>query len=152
MLDRQVYANVLRAALLEWKDSVKEMVRETTPSTPLPRERKIVLIPGALSWPYTRMRDPKDKNRDPDIFYYVWGRDVWRGYTALDDNALPDIIIRLCAGQPRLILRVLRRIQAASAWCRARGEGRKRQAEEILRQQAQAVQALEAEAALAALK
>jgi ABC-type nitrate/sulfonate/bicarbonate transport system substrate-binding protein len=54
--------------------------------------------------------------------------------------------------QPRLVLRAVRRLQAAAAWCRARAAGRQRAAQEILRQQSKAVEALEAEAILANLK
>jgi hypothetical protein len=40
---------------------------------------------------------------------------------------------------------------AAAAWCRARAEGRRRMAQEILRQQARALETIENERAMQAL-
>jgi hypothetical protein len=57
-----------------------------------------------------------------------------------------------CGWQPRKVLRALRRLQAIAAWCRARRAGLERAAQEILRQQARAMEQLEAEAAMAALQ
>ena len=62
-----------------------------------------------------------------------------------------DSLLAVCGHQPRKVLRCLRRIQAATAWCYARAEGRKRAAEEILRQQQGAADTLKAEAAMQAL-
>ncbi len=43
------------------------------------------------------------------------------------------------------------RLRQAAAWCRARVEGRRRAAREILRQQGRDLEALEAEAAIRSL-
>jgi hypothetical protein len=61
-------------------------------------------------------------------------------------------VLREDTGQhPRDLLRALRRIQAAAAWCRARTAGLQRALEEVARQQARAVEALETEAAVRTL-
>lgn len=66
-------------------------------------------------------------------------------------RSMASIIVHNCGYQPRKVLRAIRRIEAAAAWCEARVAGLKRQAEEILRQQASATEQLEAMAALQAL-
>lgn len=60
------------------------------------------------------------------------------------------VLVRALA-TPRRVLRCLRRIQAATAWCRARQAGQQRAAAEIARQQAPWVDQLAAEAAGRAL-
>jgi hypothetical protein len=61
-------------------------------------------------------------------------------------------ILKLLGYQPRNVLRALRRIQAATAWCQARAQGRRRAAREILHQQRAAAAILEAEVAIRALQ
>ena len=70
----------------------------------------------------------------------------------VDSLTIVQRIIDRSGAHPRRLLRALRRIEAATAWCYARAEGRKRMAEEILRQQAKARETLEAEAAIRALR
>ena len=110
--------------------------KKIVPRTPLPRPRAFWIVPGQVAWPY---QDDLD-------------RVSVRGYGEVCTTArTAERIAELCGFQPRRILRALRRIQAAEAWCRARIEGRRRAAEEIVRQQARAVSVLEAEIAMGKL-
>lgn len=65
---------------------------------------------------------------------------------------LAETIARQCRYRPRSMLRALRRLQAAAAWCRAREAGVRRQAADIMRAQAAAADVLRAEAAMRALR
>lgn len=65
---------------------------------------------------------------------------VWR------DNRSADIVTQICEicrWQPRRILRAVRQIEAATAWCTARVAGLQREHEHMLAQQAHAVRVLE---------
>lgn len=123
------------------------MTANVRPFVSLPRGKEFVICPG-IKWPGWN-----EKERSFSFHYfdapYTWGG---LRYDTAEVEHLAGQILQLCQYQPRLVLRALRRIQATIAWCEARTEGRKRAAEEILRQQAKAVEALEAEAALQALK
>lgn len=122
---------------------IRAMLEPTQPKTPLPRPRLFVLLPGTVVWPFTTRRE-------------VWWLNVrvresrWdRMYVT--DTSLADVLITKTRERPRAILRVLRRIQAATAWCQARRAGRERAANEIRRQQAPGREALEAEIVLLTL-
>ncbi len=139
------YQKILISALEELNHAADLLMKHTAPITPLPQHR-IFKIYAGITYPnldpnglplYKEIRPTRDKYATNLGYYSV---------------RIADEILAVCKHQPRLILRALRRIQAATAWCEARAEGRKRMAEEILRQQANAVEALNAEAAMLALK
>lgn len=138
------YQDIIIAALEELRAAVGRLVKKTSPATPEPRPR--IFHFGHYTWPSIYSDGPHwgviySPSKKESLYINDWNRPF----------AVSQIIAG-CDHQPRLILRALRRIQAATAWCEARTEGRKRQAEEILRQQQAAVEALEAEAAMLALK
>lgn len=146
-----MYQKIIEAALKDLREAVKKMTAKTDPQTPLCRKREFIFAEDKnghkIIWPYK------------DDFYKVSpGQDAWLyslsmgSYQVNNLSYLVTNIIDIIGNQPRKILLALRRIQAATAWCEARAEGRKRQAEEIKRQQAKAIAALEAEAILSALK
>lgn len=58
------------------------------------------------------------------------------------NNRAVIAVLNASRGQPRLILRALRRVENIVAWCEARRQGRLRSSQEILRQQAKAVSTL----------
>lgn len=137
----KTWESLLETALRELGSAVKVMVRPTFPATSEPRPRIFRFTDGLL-WPYVAKGEVSwNKFHRPDECYVY----------SIEGEFSAVKIINECGGQPRKVLRALRRIQAATAWCYARAEGRKRQAEEILRQQASAVEALEAEAVMQAL-
>lgn len=141
----KTWESLLETALRELGSAVKVMVRPTFPATSEPRPRIFRFTDGLL-WPYVAKGEVswnKFHRPDEDFFFSFGGEFV--------DRRSVIKIMNECGCQPAKILRALRRIQAATAWCYARAEGRKRQAEEILRQQASAVEALESEAAMQAL-
>jgi len=133
------YKKLLNAALSDLDRAQGQMNKDTVPRTPIPRPRIFQITPR-VRWPYIRS--------DGGV---QWSLCMSRKYPLHLQKTL-DNILNDCHYQPRAFLRALRRIQAATEWCRARTDGRRRMAEEILRQQAKAVESLEAEAVMAALK
>lgn len=145
MAVRQEYEQLIEKALRELGSAVKVMVGPTFPATEPPRPR-IFSFSGGLFWPYvTKGEVSWKKFYCPGEYYlFTFGDDFC-------DRRSVIKIINVCGCQPAKILRALRRIQAATAWCYARAEGRKRQAEEILKQQKNAMEILEAEKVMIAL-
>ena len=144
------YNKLLESALAALNRAVDQLKQNTVPSTAMPRPR-VFHITRNVVWPQVR-----DTGTGPywKVLYFEFeenrkGRSIEYEYMRRE---AAELIARSCGYQPRKILAALRRLQAATAWCYARAEGRKRQAEEILRQQASALEVLEAEAALQALE
>ena len=139
------YVRILTAALTDLATAARKLTVETVPQTPLPRPREFVFISAdgkKVSWPATEAGTKR-----------VWWEYCRTAVAAVcRTDAAASSILLLSRYQPRPILRALRRIQAATAWCEARAEGRRRAAQEILRQQRAAAEVLEAEAAMQALK
>jgi hypothetical protein len=133
-LKKKEMEDLVTEALNELKRAASALEAPTYPQTPLPRPKQFPLVGG-----------------------YVW---EWRnggGYTIIRERRGQDtwlersgavVLVRACGYQPRQVLRLLRRIQAATAWCEARRQGRERLAQEILRQQKKALEALEAESVI----
>lgn len=141
-MEAQQTMAVLAEAVRDLYSAAIEMAKSTIPRTPMPRIRRFA-ITERMSWPYT------DSQGTPDVEkVLVEGR----GFMSLRSEDVAREVFYECEGQPKKILRALRRIQAATVWCRARAEGRRRMAEEILKQQKRAVEVLEAEIAISALK
>jgi hypothetical protein len=157
MMTETAARKLIGAALLQLNEAVGEMLRATTPATPLPRPRVFVLgghpkSQKAVVWPVVdnstvdfsaaRILLPNECMRS---------RRIQQINRKIGSPVLTDAIMETCGGQPKLLLRALRRIQAAAAWCRARAAGRERAAKEILRQQAHIAAALQAEAVVTTL-
>ena len=145
------YQGVIVAALKDLGTAADGLKRGTFPATPLPRP-KIIHFVGRYSWPKLY-----DLHHGGVCFLTISSGEAFSDTMPLIHSTrerlrLAENIITECKHQPRLILRTLRRIQAATAWCETRTEGRNRAAAEILRQQSAAVEALEAEATMLALK
>jgi len=135
-----VYEKIIGQALRDLDQAVEQMLKPTEPTTAPPRA-KIFMFAENIFWPYANDR------HNPE-----WGYFNHEGCRhTLSHRANVTVIVNECGSQPRKVLRCLRRIQAATAWCYARAEGRKRAAEEILRQQQGAADTLKAEAAMQAL-
>jgi len=119
-MNRKDYVVIVEKYLKELREARKELLSETTPSTPLPRPRRF--------WFTRKHYFPYD-----DFNHVATCKSFCSLANFLDD--LAQEICEVCEWQPRKILRAIRRIAAAAEWCRKRAEGRKRHAEEILRQQ-----------------
>ena len=144
------YNKLLESAIAALDRAVNQLKQSTVPRTAMPRPR-VFRITRNVVWPQVR-----DTGTGPywKVLYFEFeesrkGRSIEYEYMRRE---AAEMIARSCSYQPRKILAALRRLQAATAWCYARAEGRKRAAEEILRQQASALEILEAEAALQALE
>jgi hypothetical protein len=149
---------VVRAALERWAQAAHHLAqaRKSHLSSPAIREREFVLVAHAsgrltvgLSSDEGELRgielggDLRRSTCDPahiHHYHYVWGGKGLRG---------PELVITAARGQPRLILRAVRQLEAATAWCNARVAGLERADAELHRQQARVVEVLQAMADLA---
>ncbi len=134
---RDLMVKEVGAALRLLEKAVGELLKETIPHTPLPRPRTYRITPRHV-WPgpgegdaYRFLGHEVETKRGPQIYR-----------VAFYEGAAQDIC-QACGWQPGKVLRAIRQIEAAARWCRARAEGRRRAAEEILRQQEGALRALE---------
>ncbi|MER3603776.1 MAG: hypothetical protein C4298_08610 [Thermus sp.] len=126
----------------EFSSAVRKLKEQTKPATNLPRPRFFVILPpDRVVWPFRGKYGVEWGYVAVNIPGYSKSLEVTSWVLT---KALADAV----GHQPRGALRVLRRFQAAADWCRARHAGRVRAAREIVRQQAQACAALEAEAIL----
>ncbi|MBT9258227.1 MAG: hypothetical protein KM310_00510 [Clostridiales bacterium] len=138
---REQHIQLVARALKQLADEFRNLIADTYPATPLPRFRRFELARG-IAWP----RDTDTQSKF-DLYYLEVGGRIF----TITSSDLAEKIVDLSEGKPRHILRSIRRIEAAAEWCRARAEGRKRMAEEILRQQKRAKEVLDAEIALMVL-
>jgi hypothetical protein len=130
---------LLTRALGELARSQERLLAAVAAGMPMPRPRVVELVRtptgdrliwpapvpgpaplGAVCWEWAPLPSGADGGRT------VWRMDSVRGR----EWVASDLAMRL-GWQPRPVLRALRRIQAAAAWCRARVESR-RQAEAAL--------------------
>lgn len=142
-MDQKTATRLLQAALVQLLDAARRLENlETDPKVPRPRPRTFYFGAG-WRWPSRKhgvawdTAERWDGGHVGGILGLYW----------LAPSLWNDL-----GGQPRRVLRALRRIQAATAWCEARMEGMRQAAAEIVRQQQAAEDALQAEAALQALK
>lgn len=139
-MSHEEHIELITSAVASLKKSVERLLEQTYPATPLPRFRKFEILPG-VEWPYKSKSEekyfPRRLSIDDD------------GYTLqLQEKRLAELIHGKTLGQPKLVLKAIRRLEAAAAWCEARAEGRKRMAEEIMRQQQKKQSVLDAEIAI----
>ncbi len=140
------YQQYLEQAFQELADAVQELLAPTYPTTPLPRPREFKI--GRYVWPY--VPEPGDV-RWWTVYkgqHYYSLKNPWWG----KPDAPVAALLEECKYQPARILRVAEQIRAAAEWCRKRAAGRRRHAEEILRQQRQAVEKIQTDLALNALQ
>lgn len=139
MIDDIMMKRLLDEALKRLDRAVKGLLAQTIPDTPLPRPRAFHLAPRSW-WPYTHgLQDIV-----ADGLTYPLSHEHNRMQAS-------DRLLHAVARQPRAVLRLLRRLEAAAAWCDARRRGRERAAAELLRQQARATDTLGAMAAVQAI-
>lgn len=139
---RESMAEEVRAALGDLEAAVEELIKETTPPVPLPRPRVFEIAPD-ITWPYREEKKIKWKG------IYIPCQSPWEfSNRNLHSARTAKEICQACRWRPRLVVRAIRRIEAAAAWCRRRAEGRRRAAKEILQQQRDALKKLQARTAL----
>lgn len=146
------YQDIIAAALKELGTAAVKLQKQTVPRTPEPRPR-IFQFTADIMWP---SREHSSKSA---LWVYLehgnnFSHQLYNLTVSYEIFKAASYIVSAHSFRPRRILRVLRRIQDAAIWCEARTEGRKRHAEEILRQRKQspAVKVLEAEMTMLALK
>jgi hypothetical protein len=145
------WEKLLAEALHELYKAAEAARKETRPKTPLPKFRIWELEKG-IFWPSQRYKEDPRYYWDTVEFSKGGSGDSVEINISWSTQQAAKIASSFLGYQPRRLLRCLRRIQAATAYCHRIREGRERAAAEILRQQQKAVEALEAEAALAVLK
>lgn len=142
---KELYINLVGDALKDLAIAVDHLRQDTFPFTPLPNFREFEIVDG-LIWPEINKQIgkvyPYDMRGKYNSRFSCGFKD------ARERVELAQMIVKMAQGQPKKVLKAVRRIQAATAWCYSRAEGRKRMAEEILRQQAKAKELLEIEIAL----
>lgn len=136
---------LIDAAVNDLLEAASGLEKQTVPATALPRGREFV-IASTVTWPGWRGNHTLPRGK---VYMYQHFR---LNHDERNEHNASLTITRATEGQPRKVLRALRRIQAATAWCQARTAGRQRQAQEILRQQAGAAEILEAEAVMHSMK
>ncbi|MEM4204584.1 MAG: hypothetical protein QXS54_10995 [Candidatus Methanomethylicaceae archaeon] len=137
-MNRTEMEKLLRIKLKELERVSREFLKDTIPSTPLPRVKSFRLSKEIVFY-----MEPKATFR--------FAIENLRFTLELSIDNITYSILEVSGYKPRDVLRIVRRIEAIMDWFRRRIEGRKRMAEEILRQQRKFVEALEAEAALVSL-
>ncbi len=125
-MKREDYVATVKKYLKCLHEAYKQLSATTTPPVSMPRARKFWFTPRHC-YPYF-------ENEQPCFDRVAVGKSCdW--FYEQGNKGLAEDICKACNWQPRKILRAVRRIAAAAEWCRKRAEGRKRHAEEILRQQ-----------------
>jgi hypothetical protein len=141
--------DLLYLAFLELVNGVAELARPTHPQTPFPRPPK----PVALGPDITLSLVERDVSYSPYKLYRIVLEKTGvpaHIFVKLDPQDAQGMAQSIVANidRPRDLVRALRRIQWLAAWARKRADGRRRAAEEILRQQRKWVDILESEMAI----
>jgi len=131
---------LVEAKLRELRRAIYELQQHTVPYTPLPRPKVFKLFDDGnvqIIWP-SRLSNLSDG------LYTIRIGDYEYSFQYSVEIYPVRKICEACGYQPAKILKVIRRIDAAIEWCKRRTEGRKRAAEEILKQQTKAIDILNA--------
>jgi hypothetical protein len=143
LTDLQKYGEILSEAVERLWAAMIELARPTSPPTPLPRPpAKPVRVSRELE-----MRVGIE-GKSVTVSVFADGRclDELANYVIDPSNFVSRVMPYLHS--PRAVASFLRQLQWLTAWMRKRAEGRRRAAEEILRQQRKWVEMLESEIAL----
>lgn len=135
----ETMVRLVRQALDDLSNAIVELSRPTKPSTPIPTPKFFRITPNAV-WP----RIEEDHVNWWDIAHTKKFSSTFTGYA--------DILVEDCKYQPRKVMEAVKTIRAAAEWCRKRAEGRRRHAQEILRQQKKWLEELLTEDILGKLK
>jgi hypothetical protein len=150
MTDLQKHGkNLLSDALTQLWKAMFELTRPTYPPTPLPR-------PPAKPVRLTRKLELRVNVEDGRcvVVRIFAGERLMRSFEVHDKTDYAknpsDLVERMMPhlSRPRALANCLRQLQWLTVWMRKRAEGRRRAAEEILRQQRKWVEKLESEIAL----
>ncbi len=119
------------------EQAIGDMLADTFPQTSPPRPRFFAITPTII-WPFRGK-----KSTDIEWKSVAYTADGCKESIGLTSYIFRDIILEYCTS-PTRGLRVLMQLQAARAWCQARAEGRRRAAQEVLRQQRASIEKLQA--------
>lgn len=130
---------VMTLALWELCKAVRDMHEDTKPQTDTPRAREFNLgiARGVLIQIHVKTRI---------LCLFRGSKQHW-----VEEQKVAASAKRLCEWlgyKPRLVLRAIRRIEAATSWARRRAEGRSRQASDIARAQKPYQEQIDAMAAM----
>jgi hypothetical protein len=146
---------LLSIAFLEVLNAVAELIKPTRPQTPWPRPPKPVIL-----GPNIVLNLARHKASHISYTLELHNRENYVNALFGIDGPLTSIsqsaqdmaqLVTSKTDRPRDLVRVLRQIRGLAAWARKRAEGRRRAAEEILRQQRKWVDILESEMAICKL-
>jgi hypothetical protein len=136
---KELMATALQAALQACDDARKAYERHTFPRVPRGRLKRFELRLGEVQFVYPATRYMSDEPQTDAIEITCRGtkRNVCFYSNRLREEA-EDIVDKL-SGYPSRVLALVRWLERIERWLRARAEGHKRHAEEVLRQQSHAV-------------
>lgn len=154
--DRLKLVKLLELPINKLLDAANAMVADTFPLTPLPRPREFIFFEAAngarVAWPCLRRhRAQHSLVHAYRSFEYFSTVPPYHRAWGTHPESIARAIVFVNGSQPKDVLRALRMMQAAIAWCKARKKGRERHAQEILRQQAFALEAINLESIMVAL-
>jgi|GEM_PF-3466947 len=135
-VQEQQLHEIVGLKLNELRQAIYELQKRTVPYTPLPRPKIFRLFDDAdvqIVWP-----------SNLDNLYTIRIKNSEYSFQFNITIYLIEKVCIACKYQPAKVLKFVRRIDAAIEWCRRRAEGRRRAAEEILRQQKKATDTLTA--------
>ncbi len=136
---REAMVTALHAALQACDDARKAYEAHTFPRVPRGRLKRFELRIGDVQFVYPAKRYMSEEPELDAIEMTCRGtvRNV-SFYSVRKRDEAEDIVDKLC-GYPSRVLALVRWLERIERWLRARAEGHKRHAQEILRQQQRAI-------------
>jgi hypothetical protein len=146
---KELMATALQAALQACDDARKAYERHTFPRVPRGRLKRFELRIGGVRFVYPAKRYMSD-DPQPDAIEMHVASSVQTIYFYSKRKEAESIVEKLNS-YPSRVLALVRWLERIERWLRARADGHKRHAEEVLRQQSHAVAEIQNRATAAKL-
>ena len=146
---REAMVTALQAALQACNEARKAYEPHTLPRVPRGRLKRFELRLGGVQFVYPAKRFMSDEPYIDGIEMICEGT-TQTIYLSSKRGHVEDIVDKL-NGYPSRVLALVRWLERIERWLRARAEGHKRHAEEVLRQQSRAIAELQNRATAAKL-
>lgn len=145
------YVDVFASSLLSLYEAEKQLLTATLPFVPIGRFRTFVVLPQKCIWPAAYTHDATTTGLGFSI-YQTSGTATRVLYNNKDTrNQLSAWLVSVCDKRPKQLMHTLNIMDRITDWCAKRAKGRARAAQEVIKQQAKARQAIDEIAALMAL-
>jgi hypothetical protein len=146
---KEAMATALHHALQECNDARKAYEAHTFPRVPRGRLKRFELRIGGVQFVYPAKRSMSDEPQLDGIEMHVSGSVRTIYFYSKRQEA--ESIVEKLNSYPSRVLALVRWLERIERWLRARAEGHKRHAEEVLRQQSHAVTEIQNRATAAKL-